>query len=66
LRTSEKDQVLVILNLSPYDNVGFGFQDAAIDGSYEDVLDGGNFIFHPGYRYFQLNAWGYKVFALKR
>lgn len=66
LRTSEQDQVLVILNLSPFDNIGFGFLDAAVDGSYDDIMDGGNFIFHPGYRYFQLNAWGYKVFALRR
>lgn len=66
LRTSEQDQVLVLLNLSPYDGVGIGFLDPAVDGSYEDILDGGNFVFHPGYRYFQLGAWGYKVFALSR
>ncbi|KYP14675.1 alpha-amylase family glycosyl hydrolase [Flavihumibacter sp. CACIAM 22H1] len=64
LRTSEQDQVLVMLNLSPHDGVGFGFLDAAIDGSYEDVFEGGNYVFHPGYRYYQLGAWGYKVFAL--
>lgn len=66
LRTSENDQVLVLLNLSPYDNVGFQMLDAAVDGSYDDIFDGGNFVFHPGYRYFQLNAWGFKVFALNR
>lgn len=65
VRTSGKDQVLVLLNFSPH-SVGFNMQDAAVDGSYNNILDGGNYVFHPGYRYFHLQPWDYKIFAFSK
>lgn len=54
-------EVLVLLNLSPYDGVGFTISDSFISGAYQDAFTGQVHEFID--KHYMLNAWDFRVFV---
>lgn len=61
LRKCGEDEVLVLLNLSPYDGVGFTISDDIVHGAYQDAFSGQVHHFYD--RHYMLNAWDFRVFV---